>query len=53
MKIPPNVKAAIEDMIADIESMYGCCEQPEDNSPSWDEYMKARIKVIKNYLSKN
>ncbi|GAB6121105.1 hypothetical protein JCM30204_22540 [Dysgonomonas termitidis] len=52
MKIPKNVKQAIEDMMSDIESMYGCCEQPDDNSPSWDEYMKSRIKVIRNYLNK-
>ncbi|MDR2004142.1 MAG: hypothetical protein LBQ74_14015 [Prevotella sp.] len=52
MKIPANVKSAIEDMVADIEGMYGCCDQPEDGSPSWDEYMKARIKVIRDFLNK-
>lgn len=49
-KMPRKVRVAIEDMIDDIEAMYGCCDEPDDNSPSWDEYMKARIKVIRKYL---
>lgn len=48
--MPKNVRAAIEDMMSDIEAMYGCCDQTDDGSPTWDEYMKARIKVIRRFL---